>query len=191
MTEQRAKGEEELMFTVGIVKAQDAVNCRVRVTFPHRSQMQSWWLPVLVPKSQNDKAYWMPDIGEMVVCLMDEHFEDGAVLGAIYSSIDKPPASSADKYHWTFKDGATFDYDRSSHALAVTLPAGGTMSIRANGATIQIDASGNINLTAAGNINLGTSSHNDSVNGIINTYNSHTHPDPQGGNTSAPTQQMA
>jgi hypothetical protein len=65
------------------------------------------------------------------------------------------------------------------------------MSIRANGATIQIDASGNINLTAAGNINLVTSSHNDSVNGIINTYNSHTHPDPQGGNTSAPTQQMA
>jgi hypothetical protein len=65
------------------------------------------------------------------------------------------------------------------------------MSIRANGATIQIDASGNINLTAAGNINLVTSSHNDSVNGIINTYNSHTHPDPQGANTSAPTQQMA
>jgi phage baseplate assembly protein V len=178
------------MFVVGLVKTQDAVNCRVRVTFPHRSQMQSWWLPVLVPKSQSDKAYWMPDIGEMVVCLMDEHFEDGAVLGAIYSSTDTPPASSPDKYHWTFKDGATFDYDRSSHALAVTLPAGGTMTIRANGATIQIDASGNINLTAAGNINLVTSTHNDSVNGIIDTYNSHTHPDPQGGNTSAPTQQM-
>jgi phage baseplate assembly protein V len=181
----------ETVFTVGLVKTQDAANCRVRVIFPHRSQMQSYWLPVLVPKSQNDKAYWMPDIGEMVVCLMDQHFEDGAVLGAIYSSTDTPPASSADKYHWTFKDGATFDYDRAAHVLAITLGASATMTITAHGATIQIDASGNINLTAAGNINLVTNSHIDSVNGIINTYNSHTHPDPQGGNTSTPTQQMA
>ncbi len=179
------------MFRVGIVKTQDAVNCRVRVTFPDRNQMTSWWLPVCVPKSQNDKAYWIPDVGEQVVCLMDEHDEDGVVLGSIYSSADLPPASSADKWHITMKDGATFDYDRAAHALAVSIPSGGTVSLMANGATIQIDASGNINLTAAANITLVTSTHNDSVNGMINTYNVHTHPDPQGGNTGAPNQIMA
>jgi phage baseplate assembly protein V len=142
------------MFNLGLVKAQDAVNCRVRVIFPHRSQMQSYWLPVLVPKSQNDKAYWMPDIGEMVVCLMDQHFEDGAVLGAIYSSTDTPPASSADKYHWTFKDGATFDYDRAAHVLAIALGASATMTITAHGATIQIDSSGNVAVLGNGTINV-------------------------------------
>jgi phage baseplate assembly protein V len=132
------------VFRVGIVKSQDAQNARVRVTFPDRDQMTSWWLPVVTPKSQNDKAYWIPDVGEQVVCLMDEHDEDGAVLGSIYSTVDTPPVSSADKWHLTMKDGATFEYDRSSHALAVSIPSGGTVSISANAATLQIDASGNI-----------------------------------------------
>src|SRR5712691_11094187 len=129
------------MFRVGIVKSQDVANCRVRVVFPDRDQMTSWWLPVVTPKSQNDKAYWIPDVGEQVVCLMDEHDEDGAVLGSIYSSADTTPVASADKWHLTIKDGATFEYDRNVHALAVAIPLGGTMTIQANGATIQIDAS--------------------------------------------------
>src|SRR5207245_775026 len=117
------------MFRIGIVKSQDAQNARVRVTFPDRSQMESWWLSVVMPKSQNDKAYWIPDVGEQVVCLMDEHDEDGAVLGSIYSSVDAPPVSSADKWHVTMKDGATFEYDRSSHAFAVALPSGGRANV--------------------------------------------------------------
>ena len=178
------------MFRVAIVKSQDPQNARVRVTFPDRNQMTSWWLPVVTPKAQNDKAYWMPDVGEQVVCLMDDHDEDGAVLGSIYSTTDTPPVSSADKWHLTMKDGATFEYDRNSHNLAVSIPRGGTVTITANGAVIQIDASGNVKLTAAGDIDLTTGAHSDSVNTMINTYNGHTHPDPQGGNTSAPTQQM-
>jgi phage baseplate assembly protein V len=142
------------MFRVGIVKSQDVINARVRVTFPDRNQMTSWWLPVVTPKAQNDKAYWMPDVGEQVVCLMDEHDEDGAVLGSIYSSADLPPVSSADKWHLTMKDGAAFEYDRSSHALAVSIPNGGTVNIQANGATIQIAADGTINIANGGTINV-------------------------------------
>ncbi|HJU29769.1 MAG TPA: phage baseplate assembly protein V, partial [Candidatus Binataceae bacterium] len=67
------------MFRVGLVNAQDPAKCAVRVAFPDRDQLQSWWLPVVVLKTQNDKSYWLPDIGEQVVCLMDEHDEDGAV----------------------------------------------------------------------------------------------------------------
>jgi phage baseplate assembly protein V len=179
------------VFRVGIVKSQDVQNARVRVTFPDRNQLTSWWLPVGQRGCQNDKDFWMPDVGEQVVCDMDERDEDGVVLCAIYSSADTPPAGmTSDKRHLTVKDNATFEYDRHTHALAVAIPNGGTVNITANGATIQIDASGNITLHAARNINLITGSHNDSVNGIINTYNGHTHPDPQCGNTSAPTQQM-
>ncbi len=134
-----------MSFRVGIVSAQDATNCRVRVKFPEREQMVSFWLPVLVRKSQNDKAYSLPDIGEQVVCLMDADDEDGCVLGAVYSSVDTPPAGmTKDKWHYSASDGAAFEYDRSAHALSISLPSSATATITANGATIEIDASGNI-----------------------------------------------
>jgi phage baseplate assembly protein V len=106
--------------------------------------MESWWLPVVVPKAQYDKIYWMPDIGEQVVCLMDQHDEDGAVLGSIYSSADTVPVQSADRMHLSVKDGATFDYDRVAHILSVALPSSGTVRIAANGASLTIESSGNI-----------------------------------------------
>jgi len=179
------------MFRVGLVKQQDLQGARVRVAFPDRDQMLSYWLPILFSKTQNDKSYWIPDIGEQVVCLMDEHDEAGTVLGAIYSSADTPPVQSADKYHISFKDGASVEYDRAAHALGVSLPNGATMNLSAHGASIAIDAIGNITVHAAGGISLITSAHNDSVDGIINTYNGHTHADPQGGNTAPPSQQMS
>ncbi len=144
-------------FRVGIVTSQDAARCRVRVTFPDHDQMLSWWLPVVVAKTQNDKAYYLPDLGEQVVCLMDEYDEDGAVLGSIYSNVDQPPkALSVNNLHWAAQDGASFDYDRGAHRLSVSIPSGGTFTITANGATIAIDANGNVNVGTSSQIHLGT-----------------------------------
>jgi phage baseplate assembly protein V len=178
------------MFRVGIVKQQDLATGRVRVTFPDREQMQSYWLFVTAPKTQSDKLYWMPDLGEQVVCLMDEHDEDGAVLGAVYSSVDAPPVQSADKWHVAMKDGAAFEYDRAAHALSVALPAGATLTIALNGATLSIDAAGNINLQPANaDVKLATSQFTTSINQIISTFNSHVHGGVAAGtaDTAAPT----
>jgi len=143
------------VFRVGIVKVQDIQNCRVRVVFPDHDQLESWWLPIVVPKTQNDKAYWIPDLGEQVVCLMDERDEDGAVLGAIYSAADLTPVQSADKFHFSFKDGASFEYNRATHALQLSVPSGGSMTITVSGANITIDAGGDVRIAAAGQIQLG------------------------------------
>ena len=102
---------------LGIVKEQDLSLGRLRVIFTEFDQMLSYWLPLVVPKTQNDKTYWMPDVGEQVVCLMDGHDEDGVVLGAIYSQPDSTPVQSADKFHLEFKDGAIIEYDRAAHVL--------------------------------------------------------------------------
>ena len=147
----------------------------------------------MVPKSQNDKAYWIPDVGEQVVCLMDAHDEDGAVLGAIYSQADTtPPSMTTDKWHITMKDAATFEYDRSSHTLAVNIPHGSsTINITVNGPANITATNGNINLSAPnGDVTFKTDEHTDSVNGIIDTYNTHTHSDPSEGNTGVPNQLM-
>jgi phage baseplate assembly protein V len=196
------------MFRTGIVQEQDVETAKVRVVFPDYDQMLSWWLFIAVPKSQNDKAYWIPDIGEQVLCFMDEHDEDGAVLGAIYSQVDTTPVQSANKWHVTMQDGAIFEYDRSSHQFEISLPNTGVVTITANQATIQIDASGNVNVTAnqsanlkatngnigltasQGNINLSTNGVDTSVNDIVTTYNEHTHPLQQGGDTGVPNQQI-
>lgn len=90
---------------------------RLRVVFTEFDQMLSYWLPLVVPKTQNDKAYWIPDVGEQVVCLMDAHDENGVVLGAIYSQLDSTPVQSADKFHLGFKDGTSVEYDRAAHVL--------------------------------------------------------------------------
>lgn len=195
------------MFKVGIVTAQQVVTgagasgagCRVRVQFPDLDQLQSWWLPVVQRGTHDDKDFWMPDIGEQVVVLMDQFYEDGAVLGAIYSTVDTVPAGmTPDKRHLTVKDGAVFEYDRAQHALTVTLPPGATLAVSVSasqGGTSQalsFDASGNIRLSApGGDIMLVTSEHSDSVNTIIDNYNAHVHPGVQSGgsDTGAPTVQ--
>lgn len=105
---------------LGIVKEQDPSLARLRVTFNEFDQLLSYWLPVVVPKTQNDKAYWLPDIGEQVVCIMDERDEDGVVLGAIYSQADATPVQDGNKFHLGFKDGAAIEYDRGAHVLALT-----------------------------------------------------------------------
>jgi phage baseplate assembly protein gpV len=106
-------------FRLGIVKEQDLSLGRLRVVFIELDQMLSYWLPLVVPKTQNDKAYWMPDVGEQVVCLMDQHDEAGVVLGAIYSQPDTTPVQSADKFHLSFKDGTAIEYDRGAHVLSL------------------------------------------------------------------------
>jgi phage baseplate assembly protein gpV len=162
-------------FRVGIVQQQDAAHAKVRVVFPDYDELVSWWLPVIFAKTQNDKAYWIPDIGEQVVCLMDLRDEAGAVLGAIYSNADVPPVNSADKFHLAFKDGTSVDYDRAAHvldlkfqdhgeikydggahALTMSLPAGATFNLTASGAQVEIDTNGNVIIKAAGQVQLGT-----------------------------------
>jgi phage baseplate assembly protein V len=116
--------------------------------------MLSYWLPIVVFKTQDDKAYWLPDLGEQVVCLMDEYDEAGAVLGAIYSVVDTTPVQNADKCHISFKDGATFEYDRGAHAFAISLPSGSTMSINLNGASIAVDNGGNVAIVPGNNAKI-------------------------------------
>ncbi len=117
------------MFKLGIVTAMDEARAMVRVRFDDMDGVLSYWLPVVQHKTLKDKAYWMPDVNEHVVCLLDENGEDGIVLGAIYSDADAVPVSSKDKCHITFEDGSTIEYDRQSHKLSADIK--GDISVKA------------------------------------------------------------
>ncbi|ELV2844213.1 phage baseplate assembly protein V [Enterobacter cloacae] len=103
----------------GIISDIDETAVRVRVTLPECDNLRSNWLPVLQRNTQENKDYWLPDIGEQVEVLLDNNGEDGVVLGAVYSTVDTAPLASRDKRYVHFSDGAAFEYDRKSHQLTV------------------------------------------------------------------------
>ncbi|EEC0252062.1 phage baseplate assembly protein V, partial [Salmonella enterica subsp. enterica serovar Sandiego] len=70
-----------VIFETGTVSDIDEKNVRVRVRLPGKNNLRTWWLDVLQHNTQNNKDYWLPDIGEQVRLLLDEHAEDGVVLG--------------------------------------------------------------------------------------------------------------
>lgn len=124
----------------GIVSAAKPGFCRVR--FDDIDGLESAWLPVIHHKTQDDKAIWTLDVGEHVACLMDSNMEDGCIVGAIYSEADVPPVASADKFRMQFKDGGSFEYDRSSGAMNVVckgvanLTAGDAVTVKAPSVTL-------------------------------------------------------
>ena len=133
-----------LMF--GTVSGIDEAACRVRVRLDCLDNLRTALLPVLRPKTLQDKHYCLPDIGEHVAVLLDPNGEDGVVLGAIFSDADMPPVGSVDKFHVRFKDGAEFEYDRAEHALnvkggivTINIEAGATVTVKA-GEQVTVDA---------------------------------------------------
>lgn len=75
---------------VGTVSAVDANRVQARVRLPECDNMRTNWLNVLQRNTQNNKDYWLPDVGEQVEVLLDANGEDGVILGAVYSGVDTP-----------------------------------------------------------------------------------------------------
>lgn len=141
------------MIKVGRVVAVDETTARVRVELPDCDGMVTYWLQIAVPKTQKDKFYWIPDIGEQVLCVFLDHgLEHGFVIGALYSKEESVPVSNKDKFHIKFSDGTIIEYDRAEHKLYIE--CSGTINIRAaSGITIETPVLNLIgNLEVLGNI---------------------------------------
>lgn len=104
---------------VGTVSAVDADKVQARVRLPECDNLRTNWLNVLQCNTQNNKDYWLPDVGEQVEVLLDANGEDGVILGAVYSDVDKPPFSDKNVRGTKFSDGAEFSYNRASHTLTI------------------------------------------------------------------------
>ncbi|EAB1946002.1 phage baseplate assembly protein V [Salmonella enterica] len=142
----------------GTVSAIDADGVKARVRLPECDNMRTNWLDVLQRNTQNNKDYWLPDVGEQVKVLLDENGEDGVILGAVYSDVDKPSFSDKDVRGTKFSDGAEFSYHRGTHTLTIrgsvehiTVECLTSVTVKAPKATIDAqdtDVTGN--LTVAG-----------------------------------------
>jgi phage baseplate assembly protein V len=96
---------------------------KVRVEIRDADMIETFKLPVLVHKTRCDKDYWMPDRGEMVVCVFLPHgLQIGFVVGAFYNEKDLVPVKDRNKRHVRFEDGAWFEYDRAAGVMQVHVP---------------------------------------------------------------------
>lgn len=127
-------------FKTGLVSASKPGFAQVE--FPDLDGLVSDWLPVVMRKTLKDKECFTLDKGEQVACILDEYFENGVVLGSVYSDVDIPPTESPDKMCVQFFDGGSFEYDRSTGVLTivttgpVTLRAGGAVTLNAPSVTL-------------------------------------------------------
>jgi phage baseplate assembly protein V len=122
-----------------------------RVRFLELGEFMTQWLPVLHPKTMQDKLVWTLDVGELVACLMDSNLEDGWIAGAMYSDADAPPVESADKLRLAFKDGGSFEYDRATGAMAVVTT--GDLSAVVGGTAV-VEAAGALTLKSAAAVTI-------------------------------------
>jgi phage baseplate assembly protein V len=106
----------------GIVKQLDPAKARVKVLLPDQDLLLTDWLPVVVPFAAGAKAYWLPRLNSQVVVLLDEHGEDGVVVGAIYSQADPAPISAAKTLYIETDDGTKVSIDPVAQLVAVDTP---------------------------------------------------------------------
>ena len=114
------------LMRVGTVSSIDDANETARVAFSERDNLVSYDLPVMVRNTLKNKDYWMPDVGETVLCcFLPIGMEAGFVMGGFYTDGVPKPADTVNKRVTKYEDGTTITYDRSQHLLTVDVPADG------------------------------------------------------------------
>ncbi|WP_286677091.1 phage baseplate assembly protein V [Aminobacterium sp. EBM-42] len=114
--------EERLnnILRVGTISSANAEEGTVRVLFRDKDSMVSYDLPVLVRQTLRNKDYFIPDVGEQVLCVfLPNGMEQGFCLGAMYNAKDKPTIGDPNKRRIDFEDGTWIEHDRSSGATTV------------------------------------------------------------------------
>lgn len=122
---------------IGRVSSIDVNTNTARVAFSDKDDLVSGNLMIVNRGSMVDKDYWIPDIDEQVLCLMQPNasgkgLNDGFILGSFFSAEDPQQESSADVRAVKFSDGTVVKHDRKTGNL--TINATGDISIIAGGA---------------------------------------------------------
>lgn len=105
---------------VGIVSSVDENDCTVRVRFPDLSGIVSAPLQMVMPFTQRNHAYFLPDVNDQVVCIfLGNGIEHGFCIGAVYSKKNPPVCRNKDRYYIEFDGGAHVLVDRAQKVIQV------------------------------------------------------------------------
>ena len=106
------------MVHVGEVVSTNPGNCTARVKLSDRDDFITSELQVRQAKTHKDQFYFMPDIGEMVICVFLGNGADaGFIIGSAYNRQDKPVYSGQNMAYVKFEDDTEFVYDKDKSQL--------------------------------------------------------------------------
>ncbi len=136
--EKTKKALENLIFTA-VVCEQNAAKGTVKVTREDKADKVSNDMFVLQRGTKATKDFWIPAIGDEVLCIQAPNFSgkgtgDGFILGAIYSTVDAPVEDDPKARSVHFADGS---YVKSDGAGNMEIHAAGNLTI--TGAMIYIN----------------------------------------------------
>lgn len=165
------------MIRYGHITELDASKGLARVKFDD-DEIVSDWLQIVVRNSISNKQESWFDVNEFVACMMDEHAEEGVIIGALYDANNTPPIGDKDTVGVTFSDGAKVTYNRSTHTLTVDCTGDGSVVVNCKTATVTASESvtvdtptaeftGDVNVQGEINVNGITSSSDITANGAI------------------------
>lgn len=134
----KTKSALENLIFYGIVSSQDPAKGTVRVIREDKENKVTAELMVLQRGTKDTKDFWIPAIGDQVLCIQTPNFSgkgvgDGFVLGAFYSTRDVPVEDDVATQSIHFPDGSYVQYKDGN---------------------INIHAAGDVNITSGGHINL-------------------------------------
>jgi len=116
---------------VGTVAEVDLAQARARVRIGDKL---SAWLPWLAARAGGARSWHPPTVGEQVlVSCPGGSLAAGIIVGALYRTAHPAPDAEADAHITAYPDGARVEYRPAASAMAITLPAGGTLAITAAG----------------------------------------------------------
>jgi phage baseplate assembly protein V len=120
------------MLRIGTITEIDVSKCYARVTFMD-DDIVSDWLQICVMGALSNKFFHMFDINEQVACLMDEHSDDGVILGALFNDKTPPAGGNKDVVRVQFSDDSFVEYNRATHEYNINVK--GTVNIVSEGET--------------------------------------------------------
>lgn len=102
------------LIRIGEVTGVDHARARVQVTFEDLD-ITSDWLPVLQQGASGLEGYWLPSIGDQVVCAFySDGTEEGVCLGSYYRTSSPPSDGGAGVYYSIFPDGSKVVWDNGT-----------------------------------------------------------------------------
>ena len=105
---------------VGQVSSITPGKMTARVVFPDKDNVVSSELAILVPNTQRNKYYSMPSVGEQVVCLfLANGLEEGFIVGACYTDVDKPKIADENMKRIDFTGGGYVEYNAAKNECTI------------------------------------------------------------------------
>lgn len=124
---------------VGLVSAVFPERCTATVVFPDRENLVSKELSIGQKNTLLNRAEFLPDPGEHVVCaFFGNGLAEGVILCTIYDKNNPPTVGNQERTIYTWPDGAEWFYDREQHIMqfkdsygSVIRMAGGHITVKA------------------------------------------------------------